>query len=426
MARQVTSGLELRDIVSTQTTAPDGVIFGPGTPVVETTIVRSGSASLKCAGTNGTGVKFTLITAITLGTDAFARVYIYVPTGGLPTSSTNQAVLAFGTTTIATAFAIRLETNGTLTLRSWNGTSLAQQGSASSAITLDAWNRIELRGNTGTGSIDQCEGRLNGVSFASASGLSITDEQILNVLVGNNSSSGTGVGTIIYIDDIAVNDSTGSFQNSFPGEGRVVLAVPASDSAVGTGWTLGTGTAIAANSGSVAVKNTPPVGVADLTAGSDTKQIRNATANANVNYDANLATYSSLGILPDDVITVLDPIISTAAPVTTSAKQGTVGVVSNPAIANIALGAGGTSGAFWAGAAAAAYPTGWKWSHGTITYNPRVTLGTAPVMRVTQVTSSTRIAMVDFMGMYIEYVPAMARRQIRRLAGNMARDWQDF
>jgi hypothetical protein len=92
--------------------------------------------------------------------------------------------------------------------------------------------------------------------------------------------------------------------------------------------------------------------------------------------------------------------------VSTSAKVGQVGVVSNPAIAVINLTA--NSGQFWSGTAAGTYPTGWKWSHGTVTYAPSVTLGTAPVMRVTQVTSSTRIAMACFMGIYVDYTPAVS------------------
>jgi hypothetical protein len=39
---------------------------------------------------------------------------------------------------------------------------------------------------------------------------------------------------------------------------------------------------------------------------------------------------------------------------------------------------------------------------------PSVTLGTAPVMRITQVTASTRIAVVCAMFIYVDYTPAVA------------------
>jgi hypothetical protein len=163
----------------------------------------------------------------------------------------------------------------------------------------------------------------------------------------------------------------------------------------------------------------PPDSAADLTVHADAMQIRNATSNANVNYDATMTTYTAAGIAASDIVTVIVPMIATGAPVTTSAKAGTVGVVSNPAIANIALGAGGTSGAFWSGVTMGTYPTGNKWSFGTTTYSPSVTLGTAPVMRVTQVTSSTRIAIVTEMGMYVEYAPKTSLLIPSKVSRNM-------
>src|SRR6185369_369314 len=131
-----------------------------------------------------------------------------------------------------------------------------------------------------------------------------------------------------------------------------------------------------------------------------------ATTGANEAYDATMTDYTTAGVGAGATVNVVDPVISTAAPVSTSAKVGQVGVVSNPAIAVINL--TGNSGQFWSGTPAGTYETGWKWSHGTRTYAPTVTLGTAPVMRVTQVTSSTRIAMVCLMGIYVDYTPAVS------------------
>jgi hypothetical protein len=156
------------------------------------------------------------------------------------------------------------------------------------------------------------------------------------------------------------------------------------------------------------VNNTPPVGIVDLGgSGADNGQLRNAAASANSSYDATMSTYTAAGVPSRAAINVVVPWTATAAPVVTSAKAGTVGVVSNPAITNIALAAGGTAGAFWSGVAAGTYPTGWKWSSGTSTSTPTVTLGTAPVMRITQVTSSTQVAIVCFMGLYVDYTAAI-------------------
>lgn len=300
------------------------------------------------------------------------------------------------TTVICT---IAVDTAGFLYLRDQAGVQIGSKSSV--AMGINAWHLIELAVKIGTGAIDYAEARLNGVSMASTTTGNFSDVAPTRIRLTAPTTANT------WRDDVALNDDTGANQNSWPAEGTVVLLLPTADSAVGTGWTLGTGTAISGNSGSTAVKNTAPVGVADLAAGSDTKQIRNASANANVSYDATMTTYAAAGLTPADKVNIVVPIIATAAPVSTGAKQGTVGVVSNPAITNIALGAGGTSGAFWSGAAGAGYPTGWKISYGTFTYSPSVIVSTAPVMRVTQVTSSTRIAVVCFMGMYVDYTPGV-------------------
>jgi hypothetical protein len=298
---------------------------------------------------------------------------------------------------------VRLTTTGTLQLWDDSGTP-AQIGSDSAGLSVDTWYRVEFRVRTNTSaSDDTAELLLDGATVATTTTASLTTFGVGTFSYGWVTAPGAS--KVIYMDDIAVNDDQGANQNTYPGDGKVVLALPISDNAVGTGWTLGTGTAISSNGWS-AVDSTPPNGVTNVEAGSDQKQIRNASSNASVSYDANLTTYTTAGIVAADTINVLVPIVATAAPVSTSAKQGLVGLASNPAITTIALGAGGVSGAFWSGATEGTYPSGWKISYGTTTYAPSVTLGTSPVMRITQVTSSTRIATVCFMGMYVDYTPA--------------------
>jgi hypothetical protein len=318
----------------------------------------------------------------------FLRVYVFIPSA---LSSTVQ----FQILQSIQGYEARIAADRTVGLFASNAGT--QIGSSSAALSLSTWHRIEVRAKINTGAADEAELLVNGVQIAVTTTGSETDTAPDRINIANNSSNPT-----IYLDDIAFNDDTGASQNSWPGDGKLVLALPISDNAVGTGWTLGTGTAISSNGWS-AVDNTPPLGVANVGAGSDQWQIHNATSAANSNYDANLKTYTNLGIGPLDTINVLIPIIATGAAVVTSAKQGTVGISSNPVIANIAL---KTDGAFWSGATEAAYPSGWKISYGTVTYNPTVTLGNSPVMRITQVTSSTRTANVCFMGMYVDYTPA--------------------
>lgn len=372
MGRTYIGGWETNDGAS-------GVLEGAQGPATfDTTTVRSGTYSGKVVPASGASAYFQLSHSPTTG---YYRVYVRVTVR--PATTARFLIGNFGSVNL------RLNPDGTIAY--YNDTTLI--GTSTTALTdTTKWYRVEFRIVDGT-SVTVLQ--IDGNAEVTGSPASWSWSQLVGCpdAVADTYTA--------YFDDLAVDNA------AFPGDGKVVLLVPTADSAVGTGWTLGTGTAITGGSGSTAVKNRPPLGVADQAAGSDTKQIRNAANSANSNYDATMTTYSAAGIAAGDTINGVMPIIATAAPVTTSSKQGTVGVASNPAITNVALSADGTAGAFWAGTAAGTYPSGWKGSNGTVANAPSVTLGTAPVMRVTQVTASTRIAMVCFMGIYVDYTPGV-------------------
>ncbi len=393
MARVITAGAEIE--LGGTNAFPEGSKVG--TVTRDTGTFRSGLASWKCAGVSAsTHYKSWTWTAPASGTTQFIRGYINVD--AFPTN-TVTVMQFFG------LLAAKMTSGGVLQFWNLTGTP-AQIGSNSSALSTGTWYRVELSCLIAAGAADAGELRLDGTTVASTSGISLSDTVSGEMEIGWFQD--TGSTTNMFIDDVALNDSTGGSQNTWPGAGNLVLLLPTADSAAGTGWVLGANGA-EGGAGWDSVNNTPPQGVADLAAGADPKQIRNATAAANSNFDTTMQSYTAAGVPSGATVNVVDPLTLTGAPVVTSSKQGTVGVVSNPAITNIALAAGGVSGAFWSGAAATTYPSavGWKWSHSTITYAPSVTLGTAPVMRVTQVTSSTRIAMVCFMGIYVDYTPAV-------------------
>jgi hypothetical protein len=333
MGRLFTTGFEVRD----------GLVDG-GT--LSTARSRTGAAALSLA-SGASGLNPTIAGAT--GRDYYARAYLYVATSG-----TNGPVVGF---TAGADIYIRMNGDDTLSLLS--DVAGVTYGT-SPVLNVGQWYRVELHARFNTGSNDDtAEARIDGVAFASTTTADLGTTAPTGWTLGGLTSVGQA-----YIDDVAVNDSQGASQNTWPGDGKVVLLVPTADSAKGTGWT---NDAAGTTNFFDAENNTPPVGIADTTASTGLHQIRNATSNANSSYDATMTTYAAAGISAGDTINVIDPIVATGAPVTTSSKQGTVGVVSNPAIANVALGAGGTSGAFWSGTAAGTYPTGWKISPGTLT-----------------------------------------------------------
>lgn len=376
----------------------DGRVIGSGIVSRDTTVFRSGLASWKC---DSTGSNLSATVEITSPTYVDGRTYFfrsYVRAAAAPATVMN--IFAAGSVTGTPL--VEFRTDGALQLNVSN----VVRGSPSAVVTDSTWHRVELSvAATATGNWGSAELRLDGATVATWSGTQVRGGNLFQMgWIG----PGAGASLVLNVDDAALNDSTGSVNNSWCGAGAVVLLKPTADSAVGTGWTLGTGTAISGGTGKTAVANTRPLGVADLAAGSDPKQIRNATSNANVNYDATMTTYTAAGVGASDTVNAVQCWAATAAPVTTSAKLGTVGIVSNPTVANVSLGATGTAGAFWAGSLAGTYGAGWKWSPGTMAETPTVTKGTAPVMRITQVTASTRIAVVCGMFIYVDYSPPSA------------------
>jgi hypothetical protein len=408
MSRLFQSGFEV--FINSGAPASCDQIGAPSGAVTrDTTTPRTGNGCIKYDSVSN-AVALVSIGSFPLSSTLFWRGYFRF--AAYPAAATSILGPASGTN-----FGVKITSAGKLQL--WGTAS--QIGSDSAAtLSLNVYYRVELKMViNSSGQITDMELQLDGTSVASSTGLSIGTAK--NNLAAGWMTTGAGTNKVFYLDDVAFNNATGASNNTWPGPGGLVMLVPTADNAVGTGWTLGTGTAIAGNSGSTAVKNAPPLGVADLAAGSDPKQIRNAASAANSNYDATLQSYTAAGVPAGATVNVVQPWVVTSAPVTTSAKLGNIGVVSNPAITDVALSSSGTAGAFWGGTAAGTFPTGWKWSAGTRTEAPPVTLGTAPVMRITQVTASTRIAMVCFMGMYVDYTPAavVAAKKARVLSTNV-------
>lgn len=395
MARLLTSGAEIEaGTPNFSTGGPDGdANAGPLTR--DTTTFRSGAASFKhdSLANQNSPTSFGGVALITYvdGRTYYFRAYVLCASA----PSTASKIMQYGFAT--TEPAVRMRTDGGIELMGANAVS----GSPSASICDGTWHRIELSATaTATGNWTAAELRLDGISVATWTGT-----QARNTGIIRGWGTAPGAGKVIYFDDLAVNDSAGAANNSWPGDGKVVLLKPTADSAKGTGWTDDN-----ASTASLfpSVDNTPPTGIADTTAGGGGHQVRNATSNANSNYDAAMTTYTAAGIGAADTVNVVQCWVATTAPVVTSAKLGTVGIVSNPAVANIALAAAGTAGAFWSGTAGGTYAVGWKWSPGTLADAPIVTKSTAPIMRITQVTASTRIADVCAMFVYVDYSPAAA------------------
>lgn len=206
---------------STTANVLGGDIFTGAT--IGTTHVRSGNRAMRISSlSSGTAQGYLKKwLASTAGGPYFLRAAFYVIT--LPSASNtimqfNGASGSLGTTARCS---ITLESNGTLILRNAAGT---QVGSASTAINDGAYHVIELKADgTGGTNLKTLEARLDGSIFATSSVQNQGNP--LAYSVGGNLGSEAQTTGEWWIDDVALNDSTGSSQTSYPGISNIVRAL---------------------------------------------------------------------------------------------------------------------------------------------------------------------------------------------------------
>jgi hypothetical protein len=175
--------------------------------------------------------------------------------------------------------------------------------------------------------------------------------------------------------------------------------LPISDNARDAKWTSNAGTTTTNFDG---VNNTPPVGIAVNTTPDFAYEKHAGTAAGTTDhYDANMTTYTTAGVVATDRITLVQGMLSTGEEIITGSKLLSFECLSNPVISST-----GSFDVAPVSGAQGTWPTNWAGKWGPATYNPTPTLGTSPVMRVIRPETATRVASVDFMGLYVEYVNA--------------------
>jgi len=224
LTRLWSSGFELQTVAT-------GVEFTSiiATPVIETTTFRSGVAALRINNTVAEG--FRQVHTAAQGA-FFFRFYLYIvtlppitgPIGGFRITGAYKVV-------------IRLTATGALQL--YNIEDSAQVGSDSSALSTATWYRVEIKCDSTTLASTVVEAN----AYADTPGASSFWNPSGTIdLAANPAQVGCahlGDLTLDYIvDDCAVNDTTDSFQNSWPGEGELIIQRPdaAGDNSA---WTRG-------------------------------------------------------------------------------------------------------------------------------------------------------------------------------------------
>jgi hypothetical protein len=204
---------------------------------IQTSVVRTGTYAYQAAA--GGVARDTYYRYVTGVSDAqfYGRVYIYV--AAAPTA--DARIVRFMEIGIDTRASIRIKSDRTLILTDSAGT---QIGSPSSALSLNTWYRVDLMYKNNAPSPDSTmEARLDGVVFATTTTAATIDGT--NAFVWGNTDGDSTLN--IYFDDIAVNDTSGSAQTSYPNDGKVLYLRPNAAGDINTFATQTGGTAGAAN-----------------------------------------------------------------------------------------------------------------------------------------------------------------------------------
>jgi hypothetical protein len=340
----------------------------------ETTIVRSGTGSLKLTPASGAAGQMTFDNTQRSATQ-FKRAYFRVT--ALPATARGL----WGNT--GTYIGLRLNPAGTLAVVGAGSTLFT----SSAALTdTNKWYKVTLK--SGAAGVELW------IDDASQ-GTNASTLEFLNQLGADDAVAATYTA---YVDDLAIDDATQ------PGNGKVLLAVPVSVNQAGS-WTGGAGGAVA-----IAAVDFPPAGTATET---DSTQIESVDASGDNSTDEcriNLTTYTNLGVGASDTINTVMPFVWQGEDINTGTKAGSMGLQANPADTYGTFNYGNDDGAL------GTFNVQWRCTF-RATNSPSVTLGNNPVIAVRKTDAGTRVASVCAMGMYVDYTPAVAALFKQKVVG---------
>jgi len=187
-----------------------------GTVSISSTTFRSGAYALRANPTTATGGVIYRFSSSGLAI-SFYRFYLYITSAP---DTTKQQIYSIECNTGESFVNISLNSDRTL---SFYQSGADQIGSSSSALSLNTWYRIEISLDATTISATSCVARIDGTNFASGTIDYTGNPNPDTFLVGAFGSNRT---SDLFFDDIAINNSTGSFQNSWPGAGEIIHLLP--------------------------------------------------------------------------------------------------------------------------------------------------------------------------------------------------------
>lgn len=187
-----------------------------GSPVIQTGTVHGGTYAGQITSlVSGTEQSWVYqFAAADSSADFYFRAYLNI--AAYPSTAT-PVIWALLDSTANNACNLQLSTAGVLSIHDNSG---AQVG-ATTTLALNQWYRIEVRHFNTSGIVEL---KVDGVVIATTS--VGTTAVVRDLHIGGNISSGTATSGNWFFDDVAINDTSGSVQNGYPGAGKIVHMRP--------------------------------------------------------------------------------------------------------------------------------------------------------------------------------------------------------
>jgi len=223
--RLFTCGFEENDLTNTMWSTTVG-----NAPGLNTTSPHSGTYRMVTNNAAASSIVRAQLAANKTSGTLFIRFYFNTPTAA---PASNVEIFRNQSNAASNALGVQLLTTGVLRLQ--NSVSSTTTDGAQ-VLAIDTWYRIEIR-HLIADSGGEMELRLYlGDSTSALETLSITNEDTMPTNIALlRFGKGSSIGGVFRYDDIAINDAQGSFQNSWPGPGKIYLVKPDAD--VSVAWT---------------------------------------------------------------------------------------------------------------------------------------------------------------------------------------------
>lgn len=221
MARLTSIGFELDTLTNGVEITTNN--FGSGTaPTIVTSPVLAGGFAMKHTASATNSSCMYQFSSGGIGV-AFIRVWFYVPSvSGYPTA--NCTILDLGTAAAAYG-GIFMNSSGQLGINYNVGTTSTYDTVLSSAVSQDTWHYLDLKIDTSTANSQVVTGMVDGTLINTKTGTRTLAANSLTLGVWGTGLRESSTFTI-YSADIAINNNTGSFQNSYVGNSRLIRLSP--------------------------------------------------------------------------------------------------------------------------------------------------------------------------------------------------------